>query len=69
MAQSNVRMTVRPGESVRDALKRFRRLCDKAGLRKSIRRNEFYRKPSVRRRLAQLKRMRRIRKAQTEQSP
>ena len=68
MTHPNVILRVRSGEQIRDALRRFRRLCDKAGLRKSIRRTEFYRKPSVQRRLAHLKKMRKIRKAQESPS-
>ena len=68
MTHPNVRMRVRQGEQIRDALRRFRRICDRAGLRKSIRRMEFYRKPSVQRRLDHLKRIRRARKTTTVSS-
>ena len=41
---------VREGESLENALKRFKRSCAKAGVRAEVRKREFYDSPSVKRR-------------------
>ncbi len=40
---------VRQGESFEQALKRFKKQCEKAGIYSEIRRRSHYEKPSVRR--------------------
>jgi len=40
----------RGSESVEQMLKRFKKLCEKEGLTKEIKRNSYYEKPSERRR-------------------
>ena len=45
-----VGIKVREGESIDNALKRFKRECEKDGLLQEIRKREFYKSPSVIRR-------------------
>jgi len=45
-----IRVKSRGGESVEGLMRRFKKLCEKEGLTKDIRRKEFYEKPSERRR-------------------
>ena len=40
---------VKEGESLDNALRRFKRQCAKAGIQQEIRKREHYEKPSVRR--------------------
>ena len=40
----------RGNESVEQMLKRFKKLCEKEGLTKEVKRNSYYEKPSERRR-------------------
>ena len=49
----------RGNESVEQMLKRFKKLCEKEGLTKEVKRNSYYEKPSERRR-------RQLRKAQRQ---
>lgn len=50
-----IRVKARSGESVEQMLRRFKKLCEKEGLTKDIKRKEFYEKPSERRRRDQRK--------------
>ena len=56
-----VKLRVRAGESIQDAVRRFRKLCERSGLRKEMRRKAYYEKPSERRRREELKRLRKAR--------
>jgi len=47
-----IRIRARNGESVEQMLRRFKKLCEKEGLTKDIKRKEFFEKPSERRRRA-----------------
>lgn len=47
-----IRIKSRGGESVEQMMKRFKKLCEKEGLTKDIKRKEFFEKPSERRRRA-----------------
>src|SRR4051794_33677705 len=40
-----VKLRVRSGESIQDAVRRFRKLCERSGLRKEMRRKAYYEKP------------------------
>jgi len=44
----NMETRVGPNESIESALKRFKKLCQKAGVLAEARRHEHYEKPSVR---------------------
>ncbi|MDX2148135.1 MAG: 30S ribosomal protein S21 [Planctomycetota bacterium] len=50
-----IRVKARAGESSEQMMRRFKKLCEKEGLTKDIKRKEFYEKPSERRRRAQRK--------------
>lgn len=50
-----IRIKARNGESVEQLMRRFKKLCEKEGLTKDIKRKEFFEKPSERKRRAQRK--------------
>lgn len=59
-----IRIKARGGESVEQMLRRFKKLCEKEGLIKDIKRKEFYEKPSERSRRAMRKSLaRRVRES------
>ena len=41
-----VKLRLREGEKIQDAVKRFRKLVEHAGIKKEMRRREYYEKPS-----------------------
>ena len=45
-----IRIKARAGESVEQTLRRFKKLCEKEGLTKDVKRKQYYEKPSERRR-------------------
>jgi small subunit ribosomal protein S21 len=47
-----IRVKARSGEGVEQMMRRFKKLCEKEGLTKDIKRKEFFEKPSERRRRA-----------------
>lgn len=47
-----IRIKARSGEGVEQMMRRFKKLCEKEGLTKDIKRKEFFEKPSERRRRA-----------------
>ncbi len=49
---------IRENESIEDALRRFKRECERSGIMQEIKRREYYESPSVRRKkkLAEIKR-------------
>jgi len=62
-----LRIRARGNESVEQMLKRFKKLCEKEGLTKEIKRNSYYEKPSERRRRQMRKAVRQaLRKERTE---
>jgi len=54
-----IRIKARGGESAEQMLKRFKKLCEKEGLTKDIKRKAYYEKPSERRRRAMRKSLKR----------
>jgi small subunit ribosomal protein S21 len=62
-----IRVKSRGGESVEGLMRRFKKLCEKEGLTKDIKRKEFYEKPSERRRRAARKSQ--VRRIKTELGP
>lgn len=44
-----IRIKSRSGESVEQMLRRFKKLCEKEGLTKDLKRRQYYEKPSERR--------------------
>ncbi len=57
------KIIVRNGDAIERALKQFKRLCEKEGLRRSIKRSSFYEKPSEQRRRRKMQMVRERRKA------
>ncbi|MGD9690269.1 MAG: 30S ribosomal protein S21 [Phycisphaerales bacterium] len=45
-----IRVKSRSGETTEQMMRRFKKLCEKEGLNKDIKRKEYYEKPSERRR-------------------
>ena len=45
-----IKVKARNNESVQQMLRRFKKLCEKEGLTKAVKRNSYYEKPSERRR-------------------
>jgi len=45
-----LKIKARGNESVEQMIKRFKKMCEKEGLTKDIKRNSYYEKPSERRR-------------------
>ena len=58
-----IRIKSRSGESVEQMLRRFKKLCEKEGLTKDVKRRQYYEKPSERNRRAQRKAVLRVTKA------
>ena len=54
-----VKMTLRPNERIQMAVRRFRKLVERSGLKKEMRRRQCYEKPSDFRRRARLRAERR----------
>jgi small subunit ribosomal protein S21 len=52
-----IKIKARGGESIHQMMKRFKKMCEKEGVIKDIKRQSYYEKPSERRR-------RQVRKAQ-----
>jgi small subunit ribosomal protein S21 len=59
-----IRVKVRGNESVEQMVRRFKKLCEKEGLTRDIKRNAYYEKPSERRRRKVRKSLKRIAKEQ-----
>ena len=55
-----IRIKSRQGESVNQMLRRFKKLCEKEGLTKDVKRKQYFEKPSERRRRAQRKSVARV---------
>ena len=47
-----IRIKARPGESAEQMMRRFKKLCEKEGLTKDVKRREYYEKPSERKQRA-----------------
>ncbi len=45
-----IKVKTRGNESIQQMIKRFKKMCEKEGLVKDIKRNSYYEKPSERRR-------------------
>ncbi|MCL4148351.1 UNVERIFIED_CONTAM: hypothetical protein GTU68_037195 [Idotea baltica] len=54
-----VKLLVRDKESIQEAVRRFRKLVERSGIKKEMRRREFYEKPSEIKRRARLRAERR----------
>jgi small subunit ribosomal protein S21 len=54
-----VKLTLRDKETVQEAVRRFRKLVERSGLKKEMRRREYFEKPSEIKRRARLRAIRR----------
>ena len=61
-----IRLEVRRDEPIDKALKRFKRICEREGLIKTIRKAEYYEKPSERRRRKVRQRENQLRKLERQ---
>jgi small subunit ribosomal protein S21 len=59
-----LRVKVRSNESIEQMVRRFKKLCEKEGLTRDIKRTSYYEKPSERRRRKMRKSMKRIAREQ-----
>lgn len=57
-----VRLIVRDRETIQEAVRRFRKLVERSGIKKEMRRREYYEKPSEIKRRARLRAERRSRR-------
>ena len=57
-----VKLMVRDKESIQEAVRRFRKLVERSGIKKEMRRREYYEKPSEVNRRARLRAERRSRR-------
>ncbi len=55
-----IKVKAKGNESVQQMIKRFKKMCEKEGLSKDIKRNSYYEKPSERRRRRMRKTLKRI---------
>jgi small subunit ribosomal protein S21 len=61
-----VKMFLRDRESIQEAVRRFRKLVERSGLKREMRKREVYEKPSVTKRRAKL---RAVRRAKMQRKP
>jgi small subunit ribosomal protein S21 len=57
-----IKISVREDESLESVLKRFKRICDKEGIKKALKQYSYYEKPSDKKRRKEKERIRNIRK-------
>ena len=57
-----IKITLRERESIQEAVRRFRKLVERTGLKREVRRREYYEKPSETKRRARLRAQRRARR-------
>ncbi len=55
-----IRVKVRGNETVEQMLRRLKKMCEKEGLNRDIKRNSYYEKPSERKRRRMRKSQRRV---------
>ena len=63
-----IKVRPRGNESIQQTLKRFKRLCQREGLTRDIKRHSYYEKPSERKRRQMRKILRKIEKEMREQN-
>src|SRR5262249_6693484 len=59
-ARMSIRIKARAGESAEQMLRRFKKMCEKEGLTKDVKRQAYYEKPSEKRRRAMRKSIKRV---------
>ena len=60
-------MRLRDRETIQEAVRRFRKIVERSGLKKEVRRRQYYEKPSALRRRARLRAERRALSARSDQ--
>jgi small subunit ribosomal protein S21 len=60
-----IKLVVRDRESIQEAVRRFRKLVERSGIKKEMRRREYYEKPSEINRRNRLRAERRARRTKT----
>lgn len=60
----NVTVGARNDENIEKTIRRFKRMCEQAGVLKRLRKKSYYEKPSVRKRNEERKRLRNLRQAE-----
>lgn len=60
-----VKLILRERESIQEAVRRFRKVVERSGLKKEMRKREYYEKPSVTKRRAKMRAERRAKMRQT----
>lgn len=55
-----IKIKARGNESIHQMIKRFKKMCEKEGLTRDIKRNSYYEKPSERRRRRMRKSIKRV---------
>lgn len=64
-ATNVVKLTLRDKETAQEAVRRFRKLVERSGIKKEMRIREFYEKPSATKRRAKIRAQRRARRERT----
>ncbi len=57
-----IKIRLRERESIQEAVRRFRKLVERSGMKREVRRREYYEKPSETKRRARLRAERRARR-------
>lgn len=63
-----VNVRVREGESIEDAIRRFKRECERNGIMQEIKKREYYRAPSVIRKEKMAEAKRKMRRKQMKEN-
>ncbi len=61
-----IKVKSRPNESVEQLLRRLKKMCEKEGLNKEMKRHSYYEKPSERKRRRMRKAQKRLQQRQAE---
>jgi len=64
-----IRIKARSGESAEQMMRRFKKMCEREGLTKDIKRRAYYEKPSERRQRALRKSVKRMQQMQESPTP
>ena len=63
-----IKVNIRRGESLEKALRKFKKRCEKEGLVKELRKNEYYEKPSERKRRDRKRLIKKLEKERQEEA-
>ena len=61
-----VKIVLKPGEKVQFVMKKFKKICEREGIVRDMRRQEFYEKPSDKRRRARMRSIKNAQRAEEE---